>query len=133
MASSWKILLELNSFDRVKNVIEKIRQAESDNRAQVHGKLWTFLGCGLRNMKGDVAQLAACLLSSYPQIPEEHLLPSTALEQLREDIRFISGLCSLMNLWVADKLRKGRFQFCLIRFGGIESVFGCGIHAGCGY
>ena len=41
-----------------KNVeIEEIRQAESDNRAPraTLGKLWTFLGCGLRNMKGEMS------------------------------------------------------------------------------
>ena len=90
-------LLELNSFDPgiAKNVIEEIRQAESDNRAQE--LLWEIMDLfGVRveeHEGGDVfINSRHAYIDSYPQIPEEGLLATfnRARAIAREDIRFIS-------------------------------------------
>ena len=90
-------LLELNSFDPgiAKNVIEEIRQAESDNRAQE--LLWEIMDLfGVRieeYERGDVfLNSRHAYIDSYPQIPEEGLLATfdRARAIAREDIRFIS-------------------------------------------
>lgn len=90
-------LLELNSFDpeAAGQVIEAIRQAESDDRAKdLIWEIMDIFGVRIEEHEGGDVFLHSrhAFIDAYPQIPEEGLLATFDRTRAiaREDIRFVS-------------------------------------------
>ena len=116
-------LLELNSFDPgiAKNVIEEIREAESDNRAnELLWEIMDLFGVRIEEHEGGDVFLNSrhAYIDSYPQIPEEGLLATFDRTRAiaREDIRFISKDHPLFDesMELLINSEKGVVSFALV-------------------
>ena len=116
-------LLELNSFDPgiAKNVIEEIREAESDNWAnELLWEIMDLFGVRIEEHEGGDVFLNSrhAYIDSYPQIPEEGLLATFDRTRAiaREDIRFISKDHPLFDesMELLINSEKGVVSFALV-------------------